>query len=108
MKKVVSILTLFCLFLPVFAFAQQLPNPIKWNNFADLINALIDFLFNVALLVVPIMIIIGGFYFITAAGEPAKIETGKRLIWYALIGLIIILLAKGVVTMVKTILGVVA
>jgi len=106
MKKVLSVIILFSLFLPIFASAQALPNPVSYDNIPDLIEALIDFLFNIALLVAPMMIIIGGFYLVTAAGDPSKIATGKNLILYAMIGFIIILISKGLVEAIKIMLGV--
>lgn len=48
-------------------------------------------------LVAVVMIIIGGFRWITAAGNEEKIESAKKLISAAVIGLIIVLLAWAIV-----------
>ena len=48
-------------------------------------------------LVAVVMIIIGGFKWITAAGNEEKIESAKKLISAAVIGLIIVLLAWAIV-----------
>ena len=78
-------------------------NPLKYDTFSALINAIANFLFNIALALAPIMIIIAGFYFITAAGDPAKITIAKNIILYTLIGLLIILLSKGLIALFKAI-----
>ena len=54
----------------------------------------------------PLLIVIGGFYFVTASGDPAKIETGKNIIKYTLIALLIIFLAGPLVSLIKQAIGV--
>lgn len=72
-------------------------NPLCADSFTELINNIINFLFYIALAVAPIMIIVSGFYFITAMGEPEKIKTAKTIILWTLIGLLVIICAKGIV-----------
>jgi len=72
--------------------------PTGHKTFGDLIDAIVDFIFNIALVVAPLMIIIGGFYFVTATGDPGKVQTAKNIIWYTIIGFAIVLLAKGFAT----------
>ena len=72
-------------------------NPILHKTFEALINAVIDFIFKVALVVATIMILIGGFYFITSGGDPGKIKTAKDVILYTIIGFMIVLLSKGLI-----------
>jgi len=78
--------------------------PTTYKTFGELINAVVDFIFNIALVVAPIMLIIGGFYFVTAAGDPGKIKTAKDIIWYAVIGLGVVLLAKGLIAVLTEVL----
>lgn len=84
----------------------KIKNPLKAKTLEDVINNLIDFVFFLALIICPLVIIIGGFIFVTAGGDPKKIESGKKMIYYALIGLGIVILAKGFVMALKAILGV--
>lgn len=81
----------------------EIPNPLKYDTFQELINAVINFLFMIALGIAPIMIIIAGFYFITAAGDPAKITIAKNIILYTLIGLLIVFLARGLIALFQSI-----
>lgn len=106
MGKTFKILAMSALITsPLLVLAITIENPIAANKLENLIDSIINFIFSVSLLVVPMMIIVGAFYFVTAAGNPSQVETGKRLVLYALIGFIIILLAKGLVAVIGDILG---
>jgi hypothetical protein len=80
-------------------------NPLTVESFEELINNIINFIFYFALAFAPLMFIIAGFYFITAAGEPEKIKTAQTIIWYTVIGLAIVILAKGIIVVIKNIFG---
>ena len=80
-------------------------NPLDTDTFEELINNIINFIFIFALAFAPLMFIVAGFYFITAAGDPEKIKTAKTIIWYTLIGLVIVLLAKGIIKVIEQIFG---
>jgi cytochrome bd-type quinol oxidase subunit 2 len=47
-----------------------------------------------AFIVAVIFIMLGGYTIITAGGSAEKVETGKRWIFYALVGLVVILIAE--------------
>jgi len=81
-------------------------NPLCAQTFDQLINAIIDFIYKIAFAIAPLMIIIAGFYFVTAGGDPKRVETAKNIILYTCIGLAVILLAKGLVALLKQLLGV--
>lgn len=89
---------------PLLTKAQRIPNPLEYETFGELINAIIDFIFWVAIVIAPIVIIIAAFYFLTSAGDPEKVRTAKRIILFAFIGLIIILSGRGIVALVMQIL----
>jgi len=104
MKKILLILFLFS--LPIVVSAVEFQNPLEYETFGELIDAIIKFIFYIAVVVTPLMIIIGAFYILTAAGDPKKIGTGKNVIIYTLIGLAIILLARGLIAMIESLIGV--
>lgn len=60
---------------------------------ADILNWFIAF----SGLVAVIMIVYGGFLLITAAGDPDKISNGGKAITAAVVGMIIVFLAKTIV-----------
>jgi len=51
------------------------------------------------------MLIIAGFLFVTSAGNPQQVAQAKSLILWVVIGLTVILLSKGLVTIITGILG---
>jgi hypothetical protein len=81
----------------------QIENPIKAKNFEELIDSLVNFLFYVAIVLAPLMIVWGGILFLTSGGDSKKYETGKSVIMYAAIGLFIVMFAKGVISIVRNI-----
>jgi len=80
-------------------------NPLEAESLEDLIYGIIDFIWKVATAVVPLMIVIAGFYFITAAGNPQQIDTAKKIILYTVVGYAIIMLSAGLILVIKEILG---
>lgn len=47
-----------------------------------------------------IVIILAGLTYVTSGGDPAKTETAKKTILYALVGLVVIILAQGIISLV--------
>lgn len=84
----------------------QICNPLKYDKFGDLVDAIINFIFWVAMALAPLMIVIAGVMFVTAGGNPLQVEKARKLILYTVIGLAIILLAKGLISVLENVLGV--
>jgi len=92
--------------LPIIVSAVEFQNPLEYETFGELIDAIIQFIFYIAVVVAPLMVIIGAFYLLTAGGDPKKIGTGKNIIVYTMIGLAIVMLARGLIAMIESIIGV--
>jgi len=84
----------------------EIKNPLAAENFEDIINNLIDFVFNIAIVLTPLMIILGGVLFVTAAGNLEQVTRAKKIIIWTLVGFFIVLLAKGISDLIATLLGV--
>lgn len=80
--------------------------PFRTKTLPEFIDALMNFITVISFALVPLMILIGAFYWISSGGEPKKIATGRQIISWAVVGLIIVLLARGIVFMVRNLLGV--
>ena len=102
MKKIVIFLVIISCVVPFISRSANLQNPLKYESIEELVEAIINFVFNLALVIAPLIIIIGGFYIITSSGNPEKIKTGKNIIIYALVGILIILVSKGVVAIITS------
>lgn len=103
-KKISKSLIFLSVFaFPLLVFAVSIENPLKANSFYELLNSIIDLLYYLAIPTTALMIIIAGFFFIFAQGDPTKIETAKTILKWALLGFLIILLAKGLVQLMQNI-----
>ena len=101
----ISITLLAGFLLPIGIAAIEIQNPLSAPDFKTLINNIINFIYWIAIAAVPLAIIIGGAYFLTAGGKPENVETGKKIITYAIIGLAIVLLARGLTSVITGVLG---
>ena len=102
MKKILLILILLSLVLPIVALGTiEIQPPIEARTFAELVDRLIDFIFTIALFIAPAMIIVGAFYFLIPSEKSENIETGKKIITYTIIGFIIIMMATGIVDLLR-------
>jgi len=83
----------------------SLPNPLQANTFQELVERLIDFAFVVALALAPLMVLVAGLVFLTAGGKPEMITRARKILFWTLLGFVVVLLAKGLIAMLKSILG---
>lgn len=83
----------------------SIDNPLQSTSFEELLDLVTNIMFWIALALVPLLFIIAALYFVTSAGDPGKLETAKKIMLYTIIGLVIILLAKGLVRMVISFIG---
>ncbi len=70
--------------------------------FQNVVQAFLGF----AGIVLFILLIVGGFRFITSGGDPKAVEGAKKTITSAIIGLIVILLSYLILVLIKAITGV--
>lgn len=108
MKKVANSLLTLLLLTPARVFAQDGGIPVEQPSRSPggSLTSLITTISNTILLLVGVIavlfLIIGGFQYIASAGNPEQIGKAKQTIMYAIIGIIVALLAYVVV---KFILG---
>ena len=70
-----------------------------------LIERIGNWAFVILLAVAAVFLIIAGFWFVTASGDPEKVVKARGMLINALIGVGIALLAKGLVAVIGSILG---
>lgn len=71
----------------------------------EIINALVPYIFALAGLALLLILIWGGFEFMTSAGDPKKMEAAKGKLTNAVIGFIIIFIAFWLVQILEVIFG---
>jgi len=94
-----------------FAFADQCPeneicNPLGVDTFTELLAKILKWFTIVSAPIAAIMIIVGGFQYITSSGDQSKVKKAKDTITWAVVGWVIILLAWSIVLVIKNFLGI--
>ena len=79
----------------------------KWGMFClmNTLYGITDWIFVILVALAGIMVIMGAFTLLTAAGNPEKITSGRNYVLYAAIGLVVGFLAKAIPNLVKMISG---
>jgi hypothetical protein len=86
---------------PTTASTGVISNPITATSFTELVDAVIEWILNIAMVLAPLVLVYGGLTYITAAGDTSKMTQAKKIILYAVIGFILALLAKSLVDIFK-------
>lgn len=93
----------FVLPLPYAVDAQvTITNPLRAQTFEDLFLAIATFLWNIALAVGLIMVVIAGFLFVTAAGDPNRVRRAKEVLLYTVIGIVVIGISRGLIKVLQS------
>ena len=66
---------------------------------------IINAAFTILILLSIIFLIIAGYYFVTAAGSPEQVVKARQMVLWAIVGVVMALLAKGIVTFICETLG---
>jgi type IV secretory pathway VirB2 component (pilin) len=112
-KWLVYIIGGVVLFSPLMVAAQAMPsgadvtipNPLGANaTIADILNRIINFLLAVAGPIAVLVVVIAGIMYMTAGGSQERLGQAKRALWWAVIGIAILLFSKGIVTVIQAIL----
>jgi len=85
--------------------ASAIDNPIGASSFSELLERIANFLYTLAIYILPIVIVGAGLFWITSSGNPEQAEKGKKILTYSLIGFVVILVAKGLISLLKKALG---
>lgn len=111
MKKqiVVALIIVGLLVLPSQILAQslpQIPNPVNFPDFESIVNFLLGLIRPLVLLTLIATLMYGGFVYLTAQDDDAKVANAKKIMTAAIVGFIIIVLAPVAVQFVGALLGV--
>jgi hypothetical protein len=81
-------------------------NPLKAEEFEVIADNIINFLFKIAIVLAPLMMVIGAVLFVTSGGNLSQITRAKNIILWTAVGFLILLLAKGIMALIESILGI--
>ncbi len=103
--------------VPVFAQTGETPttgecpedgalcNPLESETIEEFILAIIKIILRFAVPVIVFFIMYAGFLYVTAQGDPSKIETARTSLTWAVIGGVIILGAELIITVIQGTVG---
>jgi len=83
----------------------SLTNPLGCPDLQCVVARIIDGLFIISIPIVTIMVLIGGFQIMTSGGDKEKLTTGKKTVFYAVVGFIVVGFAKSVNVIIQNVLG---
>lgn len=109
MKKIL----IFALFFAIIIISAQsvlaqnitIPNPLGANTITELIDNIATWLLGIGLTISTIIIIWAAIVFMTSGGNSERVTTARKTLWYAIIGIVVLLLAKGVTSIIQNFLS---
>ena len=91
--------------LTALAQTVTIPNPLASNSIMDLVAQIADWLLKIGLTISTIIIIWAAIVFMTSGGSTERVTMARKTLWYAIIGIVVLLLADGVAIFIKNFLG---
>lgn len=106
MKKIIlSLLLISFLAVPMIGLTFERPDPLAEVPVGvdpmEAIERIARLFFNVLMVVALIFIIIGAYTLVTAGGDDKKIGTGKTQVIYALVAVVVAVLAQAAITWIQ-------
>lgn len=88
------------------SYSFEIKNPLAGgpNDLFDVINIITKWLLNIAIPLAVIFILWAGFLMITAGSKPAQFDKGKKILTNVVIGLAIIFIGRGFITLIYSVL----
>lgn len=82
-----------------------LTNPLSCNDVGCVWNEIYKIAWTIGFMLCTVFILVGGYQLMFSAGNPEKVESGKKTILYAVIGLGVLILASSIGYILADILG---
>lgn len=79
--------------------------PTGSKTISDLINGVLSWAIKIVIPIATLVIIFAGFTLLTSRGDPNRIKLGKSMLTWAIVGLAVILIGKGFITLIKSIIN---
>lgn len=76
------------------------------NTPADIINKIIPILISAASIILFIMLVLGGFQFLTSGGNAEKVKLARGKLTYALVGFVLLIISYIIVKLISQIFGI--
>ncbi len=83
----------------------EFKNPLAAKDLRELINALLVWIFWLAIPTAVIMIVFAGITMMGSQGDPEKFSQGKKILLWAVVGLAVIFIGEGFIALIRSILN---
>jgi len=91
---------------PTSFFGGEIPTGVTSGEaFLNLIDNIIDWIFVIVLLGGVVFIVLAGWQFISGGGDPQTLSQARNKLLWGAVGIMVAVLARGLVTAVKSIIG---
>lgn len=84
----------------------EFPPPTSSTTLEELLQAIMRFMFYMAIALAPLLYVAAGFILVVAGGNPEKVQLAKNIFLWTTIGFVVILIASGLEMVIRDILGV--
>ncbi len=81
--------------------SQTFNNPLSFTSITDMIVAIVNVVIVMSTPIIVFFLIYAGFMYVTARGNPEKIQQASKALLYGIIGGVIILASVAIMTIVK-------
>lgn len=78
-------------------------NPLQCGDLFCALSSIIRAIRIVSLPICMLMILWGAFRILTSGGNPENVKQGRQIIWYALIGFLVIISAESIVAILRSV-----
>jgi hypothetical protein len=85
--------------------SEEFVNPIKFSSITDMLVAIINVVIIMSIPVIIFFLILAGFHYVTAQGNPEKLKVASQSLLYSIIGGVIILASIAIMTIIKSVVG---
>jgi phosphoglycerol transferase MdoB-like AlkP superfamily enzyme len=72
----------------------------------EVLGGLVNWMFYILMIVAALFLVFAGFTYLTASGDPDKVKKAHDSVMWALVGVAVAVMARGLVALVEKILGV--
>jgi hypothetical protein len=103
-KKIIGFSSTLLVLSPSLALAERLPENL--DDVVGIFENITNWLFTGLLLISVIMLVVAGYKYMFSGGSEENTSSAKNMIIYASVGLAVAMLAKGVPTLVSSIISV--
>lgn len=78
------------------------PRNQDWNTITGAIENTVTAVIDLSIVIAVIMVVYGGILYMTALGKDDKIETAKKTLTWSIVGFVLVLLAKIIISIINS------